>query len=118
MDASMSNPEIEKVDGTDPMISKKGILSAKKMCVENNDLKNPMISPLYGNFKNFPRTILFLAENDITYPDQKLAIQKLMKAEVNHEIIEGKNMPHIWPLLPIMKEAKTSLNEIIKILNS
>ncbi|WP_299800273.1 alpha/beta hydrolase fold domain-containing protein [uncultured Maribacter sp.] len=118
MDASMSNPEIEKVDGTDPMISKKGILSAKKMCVENNDLKNPMISPLYGNFKSFPRTILFLAENDITYPDQKLAIQKLMKAKVNHEIIEGKNMPHIWPLLPIMKEAKTSLNEIIIILNS
>ena len=118
MDASMSNPEIEKVDGIDPMISKKGILSAKKMCVENNDLKNPMISPFYGNFENFPRTILFLAENDITYPDQKLAVQKLIKAKVNHEIIEGKNMPHIWPLLPVMKEAKIALNEIIKILNN
>ena len=118
MDATMSNPEIEKVDSIDPMISKKGILSAKKMCVKTNDLKNPMISPLYGSFENFPRTILFLAENDITYPDQKLAVQKLKKAEVNHRIIEGKNMPHIWPLLPVMKEAKIALNEIIKILNN
>lgn len=118
MDATMSNPEIEKVDNIDPMISKKGILSAKKMCAETNDLKNPMISPLYGSFENFPRTILFLAENDITYPDQKLAVKKLIKAKVNHEIIEGKNMPHIWPLLPVMKEAQTSLNEIITILNS
>jgi len=117
MDASMSNTEIGKVDNIDPMLSKNGVLSAKKMCVENNDLKNVMISPLYGNFENFPQTILFLAENDITYPDQKLAVQKLIKAKVNLEIIEGKNMPHIWPLLPVMKEAKTSLNKIIRILN-
>ncbi|WP_117884147.1 alpha/beta hydrolase fold domain-containing protein [Aureibaculum luteum] len=118
MDASMSNPEIEKVDYIDPMMSKNGVLSAKIMCVENNDLKNPMISPLYGSFENFPRTILFLAENDITYPDQKLAIQKLVKAKVNHEIIVGMNMPHIWPILPVMKEAKIALNEIISILNN
>jgi acetyl esterase/lipase len=118
MDASMSNPEIEKVDDIDPMLSKNGVLSAKNMCVENNDLKNVMISPLYGNFENFPQTILFLAENDITYPDQKLAVQKFIKAKVNLEIIEGKNMPHIWPLLPVMKEAKIALNEIIRILNN
>lgn len=34
------------------------------------------------------------------------------------EVIIGKNMPHIWPLLPVMKEAKRSLNEIIKTLNN
>ena len=118
MDASMSNPEIKKLDTIDPMLSKVGVLSAKKMCVENNDLKNIMISPLYGSFENFPQTILFLAENDITYPDQKLAIKKFIEAKISLEIIVGKNMPHIWPFLPVMKEAKTSLSEIIRILNN
>ncbi|MEE9361124.1 MAG: alpha/beta hydrolase [Cellulophaga sp.] len=118
MDASMSNPEIEKVDPLDPMLSKIGVLSAKKMCAENNDLKNVMISPLYGSFENFPQTLLFLAKNDITYPDQKLAVQKIIEAKINLELIEGKNMPHIWPLLPVMKEAKTSLNKIIRTLNN
>lgn len=117
MDASMSNHEIEKIDAIDPMLSKSGVLSAKKMCVGNNDLKNVMISPLYGSFLKFPKTILFLAENDITYPDQKLAVEKLIEAKINFEIIEGKNMPHIWPFLPIMREAKTSLNEIIRMIN-
>lgn len=118
MDASMSNLEIKKLDNIDPMLSIIGVLSAKKMCVENNDLKNIMISPLYGSFENFPQTILFLAENDITYPDQKLAIKKFIEAKINLEIIVGKNMPHIWPFLPVMKEAKTSLSEIIRILNN
>ena len=118
MDASMSNPEIEKVDIIDPMLSKIGILSAKKMCAENNDLKNIMISPLFGSFDKFPHTILFIAENDIFYPDQKLAVKKFINAKINFELIEGKNMPHIWPFLPVMKEAKTSLNEIIRIINN
>jgi len=118
MDASMSNPEIEKIDIIDPMLSKIGILSAKKMCAENNDLKNIMISPLFGSFDKFPHTILFIAENDIFYPDQKLAVKKFINAKINFELIEGKNMPHIWPFLPVMKEAKTSLNEIIRIINN
>lgn len=117
MDASMSNPEIEKMEVRDPMLSKIGVLSAKKMCAGANELKNVMISPIYSSFNNFPPTVLCLAENDITYPDQKLAVAKLMAANITLEIIEGKNMPHIWPLLPVMKEAKLALNEIIKILN-
>lgn len=118
MDASMSNPEIEKIDAFDPMLSKKGVLSAKKMCVEKIDLKNTMISPLYASFVGFPNTILFLAENDITYPDQKLVVDKLIAAKVDIQLVKGKNMPHIWPLLPIMKEAKVAQREIIKILNT
>lgn len=117
MDASMSNNEIDKVDKKDPVLSKVGLLSAKKMSAGNTALKDVMISPLYGSFDKFPETILYLAESDITYPDQKLAVEKFKLAKVKIKIILGENMPHIWPLLPIMKEAKLSLDEIIGILN-
>lgn len=113
MDSSMSNPEIETVEKIDPMLSIAGILCAKKMCAGNTDLKDPIISPLYGDFERFPRTILFLAQNDIMYPDGKLAEIKMRKSNVKMEVIQGKNMPHIWPFLPVMKEAKTALNKII-----
>lgn len=114
IDATISNPEIEEVDKIDPMLSKPGVLSAKKMCAANNDLEDVMISPTNGSFKNFPPTILFLAENDLTYPDQQLLVEKLTQADVKFEIILGKEMPHIWPILPVMYEAKLALKEIIK----
>ncbi len=117
MDATMSNSEIDTLEHKDPMLSKLGVHSAKKMCAENDDLKNEMISPLYGSFIGFPTTILFLAENDITYPDQCLAVVKLKQAKVNIEVIQGANMPHIWPFLPLMKEAKQGLEELLKRLN-
>lgn len=117
MDATMSNPQIDLIDDIDPMLSKVGVLSAKKMCAGNVDLKDPMMSPLHGSFSSFPKTVMFLAENDITYPDQELAVSKLVKAKVDFEVFTGKQMPHIWPFLPVMKEAKTALNQIVKQIN-
>ncbi len=117
MDATMSNPKIEELDKIDPMLSKLGVLSAKKMCANNEDLENNMISPLYGSFKNFPPTTLYLAENDITYPDQLLAVEKLSKNDCNISIIKGEGMPHIWPLLPLMQEASIALHKIVSQLN-
>ena len=71
VDATLSNPEIDVIDKIDPMLSKRGVLSAKKMCAGNIDLSNTMISPINGCFKGFPETTFFVAESDITYPDQK-----------------------------------------------
>ena len=116
MDASMSNPEIENIDQSDPMLSKIGVLSAKKMCAGSKDLKDAIISPLYGTFEGFPDTSLFLSQKDIMYPDGKLAEIKMKASKVNVSVFQGLNMPHIWPFLPVMKEAKLALNEIIQIL--
>ncbi len=117
MDSSLTNPDIDAIDNKDVMLSKKGVLSSKRLCSHGIDLKDPIISPLYGNFNNFPKTTIFIAEYDIVYPDQKLAIEKILNANIDLEVIEGKRMPHIWPLLPVMKEAKLALNDIIKTLN-
>jgi acetyl esterase/lipase len=113
MNATMSNPQIERIDPVDPMLSRAGVLSAKRMCANNGDIEHPMISPINSRFDGFPRTILFIAENDITYPDQLLFIQKLKEAKVDVQTFIGSNMPHIWPFLPVMKEAKAALREII-----
>ena len=117
-DASFSNPAIAAIDQTDLILSKAGALSAKRMCAGPFDLSHEMISPLHGSFHNFPNTILLLATNDITYPDQKRAIEKLASSHVPLQIITGADMPHIWPYLPVMKEAKVALGAIIEHVNS
>jgi len=113
MDASMSNPEIKLVDKKDPILSLDGVLSAKLMCADNGDLKSEHISPLYGSFKGFPETILFLAENDIMYPDERIFVEELVKENVEHKVFLGKGMPHIWPVLPFFKEGQVALRQLI-----
>lgn len=118
LDASLTNPEIKEIDTIDPILSYKGVLSAKKMCAGTYSLKDPMISPLYGSFKDFPSTHLFIATHDILMPDQKIGIEKIKQEEGNDiEVVIGEGMPHIWPLLPIMTEGKEALQKIIAIVN-
>jgi len=114
MDANLTNPDIESIDPLDHILSKPGVLSAKKMCAGDNNLSNPMISPLFGSFTDFPKTMLCLASHDIAYPDEKLAAEKIKKAGVDYTEIYGNEMPHIWPFLPVMKESKQALQEIIE----
>ncbi len=113
LDASFENSAIDELEVNDPILSKKGVISAKKMAAGNRSLKDPIISPLYGSFEGFPETIMYLAGNDISYPDQHLGEEKLRQMKTKLTVKVGEGMPHIWPFLPVMKEAKKSLLEII-----
>lgn len=117
-DCSLSNPEIDLVDPLDPMLSKKGIASAKKMCCGDLNPRDPIFSPLFGRFDGFPPVHLFMGEHDILYPDQKLGRDKMKAAGIDLEVIYGEKMPHIWPLIPVMKEARDALLKIETIINN
>lgn len=112
-DSSMSNKAITMLDNKDPMLSKLGVLSAKKLCARGIELKDPRISPLYGSFKNFPRTMLFLGGRDIMFADGLLGMHKMKEAGVELEVIIENRMPHIYPLLPLMTESKNAMQKIV-----
>lgn len=113
-DASMSNPEILKVAKKDPILNIPGIVSAKEMCAKGLDLKDKIISPLYGSFKGFPETEVYIGAYDIMYPDAKLGVAKMKKEAVVVKLIDGAKMPHVYPLLPVLPEAKKALQQIIE----
>ncbi|MCK8520057.1 alpha/beta hydrolase [Aquimarina sp. D1M17] len=117
VDASVSNPDIPAVDKIDPILSLNGVLSANKMCVKELSLKDPLISPLYGSLDKLPPTYLFTATDDILTPDQLIFIEKMKNHGNPIHVIEGKGLPHVWPILPVMKEAKEGTNKIVTIVN-
>ncbi len=117
LDCSMSNPAIIAIDKVDIMLSRKGVLSAKRMSAGNMDLQSEEISPLFGSFKGFVPTYLFTATCDVMHADAKLFVGKLQKENVQIEVIVGEGMPHVWPLLPLMSESKVALKKVSEIIN-
>ena len=114
LNATMNNVAINVLDKLDIILGKKGVLSAKKMCAENNDLTTPNISPIYGSFVNLPETIACLATDDIMYYDAKEMLAKFKENNIKYKVIKGEGMPHIWPLLPFLYEGKLAMKTIIK----
>ncbi len=117
VDASVSNPKIEEIDKIDPILSINGVLSANKMCVGALSLKDPLISPIYGDLKNLPPIHLFMATDDILTPDQEIFVDKIKQNDGDIDVILGEGLPHVWPILPIMTEAKAGIDEIVAIIN-
>lgn len=116
IDPSFSNPDIQDIEPKDPILSIKGVLSAKTMCAGDLKLNDPLLAPLEGSFEGFPETTLFIAKHDITYPDQQVFAKRLEKEKVPLLVFRGREMPHIWPLLPVMKESTMALNKLILLL--
>ncbi|WP_400191493.1 alpha/beta hydrolase [Hymenobacter sp. B81] len=116
-DASLSNPAIAALDARDLMLSPAGARSAKQLCAGPVSLQSPEISPLYGSFHGFPPTTVFIAERDIMQPDAERLAAKMTAAGVPVGVVRGAGMPHIWPLLPVMREARAALGELAVVIS-
>lgn len=115
-DSSLSNPDMKALADSDPILVREGLLQAKQMVAGKRSLKDPLMSPIYGDFTGFPQTYLFVGGKDILGPDALLIADQIKAAGVPMELIHEEMMPHIWPLLPVMKEADLALKKIELIL--
>lgn len=81
--------------------------------VGKNDVRNPYISPLFGNLKGLPPLYINAGNNDEMIDDGFKFYQKAKKAGVKVTFKEGEGMIHCYPLLaPLFKEATEAMNEI------
>jgi len=76
-----------------------------------NDLKNPMISPVFGDFTGFPPTYIQVGDNEILLSDSvELArVMEAADAPVRLEVFEG--MWHVFQMTPL-KVAKDAMNKV------
>lgn len=82
--------------------------------VDDNDVKNPLISPLYGNLEGLPPIYINSAVNDELYEDGEQFYLKAKKSGVDITFKAGIGMVHCYPLLaPMFPEATEAMNEIV-----
>jgi acetyl esterase/lipase len=77
------------------------------------DLTNPLISPLYGDFSGFPPTILISGTRDMLLSDTARAHRKLLDAGVEADLHVFEGMSHAeYMIAPDLPEARMTLEEI------
>jgi len=80
------------------------------------DRGDPYVSPIYGDFSTFPKS-LFIATTDEVLLDDTLAIvEKIKKNNNDVELIVKEGMFHVYPIysfIPESKEAQEKIKEFI-----
>ena len=83
----------EYVDNT--LVSVNGMIRASaKLYAGDYDLKNPLISPMYGDFADFPPTYLVSGTRDLLLSDTVKVHRKLREAGVLADLNIFEGIPH------------------------
>lgn len=92
----------ERAD-TDPMLTQEYLESAVRAYSRGHDLKDPLLSPLFGDLSGFPPVYLQAGENEILYGDCLRLYQKLLEAQSPCRLDVWEGMWHLFQLFPIRK---------------
>jgi acetyl esterase/lipase len=74
-------------------------------------LRDPLVSPLYGDYRNFPPMLIFASTSEVLRDDAvRLAGRaRSQGAEVTLRLEAA--MPHVWPIFDGLPEARRSIAE-------
>lgn len=79
------------------------------------DVKDPMISPLFGNMRGLPPTDLFTGTWEVFYTDVMKTYDKMKGADVEVRLHVAEKMGHVFPLWP-SPEGRKARKEIADII--
>jgi acetyl esterase/lipase len=84
-----------------------------KMYISGNDIKNPLLSPLYGDYEGITPLYICVGTHEIHYDDCVNVAKVAEQYGVEVTLRIWKNMIHAFPLLtPLFPEAKQAFQEI------
>jgi acetyl esterase/lipase len=117
LDVTMCNPDLERLDKEDNLLSIAGLKNAGQKYAGNLDLKDFRVSPIYGDLTGLCRISVFTSTRDILNADaQKL--KKLMKDQnINFNYFEYPDMFHDWVIITSLKESHDVINKVDKLVN-
>ena len=100
----------------DPMLGVDGVREMGKSWAGDLDTKDYKVSPLFGEVDKLPKTTLFTGTHEVIYPDIVKFYNKMQDNGVDAELIVGEEMSHVYPLYPMVPEAKDAFNRIVEII--
>lgn len=80
------------------------------------DLYNPYLSPCFGSFADFPKTILVCGSADLGQSDSFTAYEKLKSEGVETYLFDYENMFHDFQMLKSLPESRNVFKRIKKII--
>ncbi len=109
-DNSKSDPYLSYDDWKQTTLSLQKIV--KEWYAPNQNYKDPLISPVFAEYKNFPQTLVQVSDIEILLSDSQELSLKISKGNNDVRLSIYKNLPHVWQIFGFLPESKVAINEI------
>jgi len=119
LDLTMENPEIVTLEKRDPMLNLKTVKkAAMSYAADSNSLRNPYVSPIFGNLEQLAPMSIFIGGRDVLKADTDKFRAKCTGTGMPINYYFYPKMMHVWMLAPFLPESKKVFLQIGKLLDS
>jgi len=94
-DLEGTGASVETRAAADPMVDKAGLLRMAGMYAGDSDPKNPLISPIYGDYKGLPPMLIQVGDAEILLDDATRVAERARSAGVKVELEAWPDMFHV-----------------------
>lgn len=116
-DLALTAPSFRSNAAADPMLVADDVPRFAAGYLGGADARNPYASPLYGNPRGLPPTLLQAGSDEILRDDAVRMAEAMRAAGCDIELQVWRKMPHTWQLLAsVLPEARAALAEIARFL--
>lgn len=109
-DLTSSGKSFQTKAEMDPVLDSAYIDRMVEAYASDLDLKDPLVSPLFGNFEGFPPTYIQVGENEILFSDSERLHQAFVRANVSVKMDVYKGMWHVFQMSPV-KAAREAMDK-------
>ncbi len=102
----------------DPLLPAKAIKFYTQAYLGNNDVRNPLISPVFGSLEGLPPLLVHAGEEEILREDAVRIVGLAKSAGVDARLEIYPRMWHVWQINLALPQAIESLNAIAGFLKS
>jgi acetyl esterase/lipase len=117
-DLNLSGDTMTTLSEVDPILRKEQLSACAKLYVQEEDVQNPLVSPVYGDFTGFPPMMMITGSREILLSDTLRIAQKALndQVEVRFEIVEG--LWHVFCADPSLPKVMMPLRNWLRSLPS
>ncbi len=114
LDLHGSGESVEKNAKNDRFLDVFEMRKWADMYAGDHDFSNPLISPLFGNFRGLPPILVQSSESEVLYNDSTRFVSKAKKQGVKITFQTWHGLIHWWHMFGGMPEAKEAIDKIIQ----
>lgn len=109
VDLTLKGDTIETLKEYDPILSKKQLEGVAKIYAGKEELDNPLISPIFADYKNFPPMMILTGGREILLSDSMNLARKAALSKTTVDLIVWDNLYHVFAADSNLCESKEAI---------
>lgn len=110
-DLSCSGETMKTLADADVMFNPESLPEAAALYLAGQPTNTPLASPLFADLRGLPSLMIHASRHEILLSDSTRLHERAMAQGVTSELHLRAKMPHVWPTMLMLPEARQTLKE-------